>query len=248
MLDDLKDFLPPNPVNSATNSPPAAARSDAGYRLVVGGLRVLLTAGCTVRVHGAERTATPGTWILAANHISHFDPPLISSVCRRAVDWMAMSELFANRTFGKMLLGVNAFPVERGKADRGALREAGRRLSAGRVVGIFPEGGIRDGAASIVNGAAMQQGVAMLAHMHHCPVLPCVILGSDRLYNRRRWMPGRRARVWIGFGDFIAGQDRERTTGLLSGAITALRDDLTARFGLSDADLPHSPAERMKEP
>lgn len=210
-------------------------------------LRGVLSLGCKVRTYGAEWTSTPGGWILAGNHISHFDPPLVSSVCRRPVDWMAMKELFSNKVFASLLYWAGAFPVSRGKADRMALREAGKRLAAGRVVGIFPEGGIRDGARSIVNGGPMLPGVAMLAHAHRCPVLPFVILGSDRLYNKRYWLLGHRATVWIAFGEPFYGADRNEISSRLAEAIITLRNTLIKHFGLADSDLPRSPAERMRE-
>ena len=92
-----------------------------------------------------ERATAPGAWVLASNHISHFDPLLITATLPRAIDWMAMADLFAGRLLGAWLRASDCFPVVRFKPDRAALRAAIVRLEAGRVVGMFPEGGLRDG-------------------------------------------------------------------------------------------------------
>ena len=95
---------------------------------------------------------------------------------------------------------MNVIPIDRNGPDRAALRIAVRRLKDKRIVGIFPEGGIRDGASSILNGAEMKHGVSLLCALSDAPLVPCVILGSDRLYNFRNWLPWRRPGIWIGYG------------------------------------------------
>lgn len=216
-------------------------------------LRVLFATSCQIHILGREHTARRGPWILASNHISHFDPPLWSVMASRPLDWMAMEELFKDGLFGFLLRSVGAFPVRRGTADRAALRTAGHRLDAGHVLGIFPEGGLRDGADSITAGAPLRPGVALLAHHHRVPVLPCVILGTDRLYNRRNWLPFRRVRIWAACGEFIepdspAGLSRNTLEASLSAAFPALTNTLVQTFDLTPEDLPHSPQQRMQEP
>ena len=125
-----------------------------------------------------------GAWILAANHISHFDPLLITATVPRKIDWMAMADLFRGRLLGAWLRASDCFPVVRFKPDRAALRTAIVRLEAGHAVGMFPEGGLRDGAASVLGGAPLLRGIRAVAQMAHAPLVPCVILGSDRLYQR----------------------------------------------------------------
>ena len=121
------------------------------------------------------------------------------------------------------------------------------------MVGIFPEGGIRDGAGSIINGATMKQGVTLLSTLARAPIIPCVILGSDRLYNLRNWLPWRRPKIWIGCGNPIlppqeAGSRSKDFAQLFSSEIVKLKERLCEDFGLTPADLPHPPKVRMKEP
>src|SRR4029077_7873043 len=164
-----------------------------------------LLFGYSSRVHvvGLENTKRAGGFILASNHISHFDPLIISAVVRRKIDWMAMAEFFSMPIVGLFLRAVDAFPAERDRADRKTIRTAIERLKNRRIVGLFPEGGIRDGAQSLLEGAPLRSGASTLAHIAAVPIVPCVILGSDRLYSKKRWLPLRRTPIWIAFGNPI---------------------------------------------
>src|SRR5260370_37178746 len=82
-------------------------------------------------------------YILASNHISHFDPPFLGSRFRRYVDWMALEELFLDSASAALMDSLCAFEVRRDGADRTGIRTALGRLGSGPVVGGFPEGGIR---------------------------------------------------------------------------------------------------------
>ncbi len=211
-------------------------------------LRAILIVGSRTKVVFVGNPPRNEALILAANHVSHFDPPLIALAFLRPVDWMAMVELYATGWSRRFFRAVNTIPVRRGAPDRAALREAVARLASGRVVGVFPEGGIRDGAASLLAGAAPLRGAGMLARMSGARIVPCVILGSDRLYNAKRWRPWHRAKVWIAFGEPItASQDDSVFSTQLIDAMSRLRDQLLTSEGASPADLPRSPHERMNE-
>ena len=189
-----------------------------------------------------------GAWILAANHISHFDPPLIGIVTRRKIDWMGMVELFRQPLVALWFRAIDTFPVDRGHLDRQAVRIALTRLRAGHAIGMFPEGGIRDGARSVLEGAATRPGVAGLSQMTGAPIIPCVIMGSDRCYILPRlWRPWRRIPVWIAFGQplFPGGRvDRAALEASLAGAFRQLAIEMRGHFNLSEDDLPQSPVLR----
>jgi 1-acyl-sn-glycerol-3-phosphate acyltransferase len=210
--------------------------------------------GCVARIHvlHGERGARRGAFILAANHISHFDPPIIASVVRRKVDWMAMAEFFPHPVLGRILRAIECFPADRHRADRRTIRTAIERLKRGRIVGMFPEGGIRDGARSVLEGAPLRPGVSTLAHMAGVSIVPCVILGSDRFYGKRNWLPFRRTPIWIGFGIPIdhsvvmeKSAARARNEEALAQAFKDLYTEMKSRFSLTPNDLPHPPKERM---
>lgn len=214
-----------------------------------------LLFGYSSRVHviGRENAQSAGGFLLASNHISHFDPLIISSVVRRKIDWMAMAEFFPMPIVGLFLRAVDAFPAERDRADRKTIRTAINRLQKGRIVGVFPEGGIRDGALSLLEGAPMRAGASTLAQIAGVPIIPCVILGTDRLYAKRSWLPMRRTPVWIGFGNAIPNfSDLEKSAAReciateLAGAFQTIYAELRKEFHLTADDLPHPPRERMK--
>ncbi|HJT82196.1 MAG TPA: lysophospholipid acyltransferase family protein [Chthoniobacterales bacterium] len=223
-------------------------------RIAALSMKALFGLVARTQVLRPENTDRSGAFLLASNHISHFDPFIISGVVRRKIDWMAMAEFFPYPVLGQFLRAVDAFPADRDRANRATIRSAIDRLRNGRVVGIFPEGGIRDGKNSILEGANARSGVAALADLASVPVLPCVIIGSDRLYNAKRWLPFRRTPVWIAFGNLIAGDNslpkamlRERLEREFTNAVSALYRELRERFSLTADDLPHSPQSRMAE-
>ena len=214
-----------------------------------------LLFGYSARIYmvGSEHLKRPGGFLLASNHISHFDPPIISSVAGRKIDWMAMAEFFPVPGLGHFLRAVDSFPAARDRADRKTIRSAIERLKNDRVVGVFPEGGIRDGARSLLGGTPLRPGASTLANMAGVPIVPCVILGSDRLYAKRNWLPLRRTPVWIAFGQAIShfpelekSVARARIEQELTDAFQRLYADLRRKFQLTRDDLPHPPRERMR--
>jgi 1-acyl-sn-glycerol-3-phosphate acyltransferase len=195
-----------------------------------------------------------GGFIVVSNHISHFDPPLIGAWYLRYVDWMAMEELFVSRWSAALMYGLSAFPVRRDGRDGRAIREALGRLEIGRTVGLFPEGGIRAGAQSILEGAPMWPGACALSVHSGKPIVPCVILGTDRLYRPQNWLPFRRVPVWIGVGEPLfpennsrSAHGREALQKRLSAAIIDLKERLRERYSLQREDLPATPQARKRE-
>src|SRR5262250_3226752 len=211
-----------------------------------GRLLVRLVFSCVARIHvigreNANRVGGPTCsasalqtgFLLASNHISHFDPFFIGLKVRRKIDWMTMAEFFRPPALGFFLRSINAFPAERDRADLKTIRAAIERLKIGRIVGIFPEGGIRDGARSLLEGAPLRPGAATLAQIANVPVVPCVILGTDRFYSKKQWLPFRHTPVWIAFGKPIScfpelqkSQARERIESELSAAFRDLYSEL----------------------
>jgi len=193
-----------------------------------------------------ERVRRPGPWLLATNHISHFDPLLFTSVVPGQIDWMAMADLFKPPLLGAWLRAADTFPVRRFTADRGAIRQAIKRLNDGKVVGMFPEGGLRDGAASVLGGAALRRGIRAVAELGRAPVIPGVILGSDRLYRSANWKPARRVPIWVGFGEPIDGAGEVLLEERLANALRSLAEEMRTYFRLTDSDFPKPPRERMQ--
>ena len=97
----------------------------------------------------------------------------------------------------------------------------------------------------------MWPGVSALCVLSGKPVVPSVILGTDRLYNKRNWFPFRRVAVWIGFGEAIfpcadvpKGRARELLQESLAQAFISLKERVILEFRLVEADLPTTPQAR----
>ncbi len=128
------------------------------------------------RVIGAEKVPRDGGVIIAANHISNFDPPILGVALPRPVSYMAKKELFALPVLTTILPWLYAFPVDRQAGGTGALRAALRMLKEGRCVGIFPEGG-----RNVTGTNEEKAGAAFLAAASGAPVVPAAIVGTRRL-------------------------------------------------------------------
>ncbi len=108
------------------------------YALIRGFLKIfLLILG--LKVEGLHNLPKKGPVIVAANHVSNWDPILVGVALSRPVHFMAKAELFQNVLLRAICRGLNAFPVQRGAADRNAIRQALEMLEAGEILGIFPK-------------------------------------------------------------------------------------------------------------
>lgn len=137
------------------------------------------------RVYGVENLPKEGPVILAANHMSNWDPPFLACFLPRPVNYMAKMELFSNPIFAAAIRSCHAFPVKRGAADRGAIKVAAQVLKEGGVLGVFPEG-TRSRTGKMQKAEA---GVALIASMSHAPVVPAAILGTNRIFSGEERFP-----------------------------------------------------------
>lgn len=142
-----------------------------------------------------------GPHLLIANHISHFDPPFMAAFYPRAIDFMAMRELFSNPLLSFLFKLCGVFPVDRGRTDSQAARTAVKRLARGDIVSLFPEGGIRTGAKSVLEGAKCGAGAAALAQMASVPVQVVMVIGTDQFYVWKSIF--RRPRLYLVYGPVL---------------------------------------------
>ncbi len=141
-------------------------------------LLVPLLGGITVR--GGENIPTRGPILLAVNHRAYMDPPYLAMVTKRQLHLMAKEELFKIPVFGPYIKALGAFPVKRGAADRGAIRQAMDELRAGHVLGIFPEGTRADPGTLL----PAERGFALIAKQTGVPVVPIALEGTDRVHPK----------------------------------------------------------------
>ena len=155
------------------------------YRLWqrVAGFLFVLVFG--LRVHHRRRFPRTGGVLVVANHQSYLDPILAAAGMPRAFHPMARESLFRFAPFRWLIRSLYAFPVRRGTADLVAVKEALRRLKAGGVVLVFPEGTrTRDGSIGPMHG-----GPAAIAARAGVPIVPMVIDGAFEAWPRTHVLP-----------------------------------------------------------
>ena len=140
--------------------------------LVLTGLLKLLWG---FRVTGREHIPEKGPVVIASNHISNWDPILIGLGCPREMFFMAKRELFANKALAWLISAYNAIPLDRGGADRKALRTARRILAKDGALLMFPEG-TRSRTGELGEG---RPGVAVIAASARSAIVPAFITGAD---------------------------------------------------------------------
>ena len=155
------------------------------YRLWqrVAGFLFVLVFG--LRVHHRRRFPRTGGVLVVANHQSYLDPILAAAGMPRAFHPMARESLFRFAPFRWLIRSLYAFPVRRGTADLAAVKEALRRLKAGSVVLVFPEGTrTPDGSIGPMHG-----GPAAIAARAGVPIVPMVIDGAFEAWPRTHRLP-----------------------------------------------------------
>jgi|SRR5579859_2881587 len=136
-----------------------------------------------LRVAGVQNVPKTGPVILVSNHLNWTDIPMIAVRVMRRTHFMAKSELFQKAAFKWLVVGLSAFPVRRGEADRQAIKQAEEVLKAGQVLVIFPEG-TRSRKRVMKEGLA---GVALIALRSGAPVVPVGIYGSEKFKPWHIW-------------------------------------------------------------
>jgi len=200
---------------------PATTRPSPLY-VVVGALSYpVLRWVARLRVEGTERLPEAGGYVLAANHLSNFDPWLVGMPLypRRYLRFMAKSELFWF-PLGQFIGACGAFPVRRGQQDQEAVDTAVRLCREGHVVVMFPEGTRREKGLRKRHEARWRSGAARIALEAGVPLVPAGIHGSDKLL---------RGRLRVAFGEPIPVDDLAvmSVDDAAHAATDRLRDEIT---------------------
>lgn len=153
-----------------------------------------------MRIEGIDHVPRDGGVLVLGNHLHNADPLLISIACPRPVHYMAKRELMTVPVIGRIIRLGGAFAVDRGRADRTAIRRADATLKQGIALGMFPEG-TRSRSRQIERALP---GAGMIALRGNAPIVPVAITGSERLpfkgRSERNPNPGHRG-VRIVFGE-----------------------------------------------
>ena len=218
------------------------------YRSTLMLSRVLLWPFVRLHIwHLAGAREFPGAAVVVANHISHFDPFLLAVAFTQTIDWMTTIEFYSNPLLAVWLGALNTLPVDRSRPDHRAIRLGVQRLRAGRLLGVFPDGGLRAGPTSILGGLPPKSGATSIARIAGVPIIPCVIFGSDRLYAPASWRPWPpRTKIWIAVGApfLVSDASGVEARAQLVNAMREIADEAIAHFALGEDDLPTTPQRR----
>lgn len=181
------------------------------------------------RLTGVENVPRTGPLLLASNHISFLDPPVVGTGPWRPCAYMAKEELFRHRFFGWYISKLNAFPVKRGSADRAALKKTLDLLAEGWALVMFPEG-TRSETGELQEP---EMGVGMIAYRSGAPVVPAYIRGTDRVMPKGGGF--RPSRISVRYGKPLyfkapegtrpGREEYEQAAHAIMAAIAKLRDE-----------------------
>lgn len=180
-------------------------------------------------VAGLENIPRHGPFLVASNHASHLDPPIVGCHIPRQMAFFARKTLWNGKFATWWLDGVGAIPVDRDGSDVSAIKNVLRTLQAGDALTLFPEGTRSpDGTLQ-----PAKSGVGMIACRSRAPVLPARIFNSHIAFGRDgRLRPGTRVSVVYGrllqpadYDDPKAGKERyQLASEKIMAAIAALRE------------------------
>ena len=146
---------------------------------------VFRSLGLRFTVTGVEHVPRTGGAVMAINHVGYLDftfAGLAAQPAGRLVRFMAKKEVFDHRVSGPLMRGMRHIPVDRRGAAADSYHAAVEALSAGEMVGVFPE-------ATISQSFELKEfktGAARMAMEAGVPLLPCVIWGSQRVFTKGR--------------------------------------------------------------
>lgn len=147
------------------------------------------------KIHGTRNIPMEGPLILAANHASFLDPPLVGAAAPREINYLARETLFRFPVIGGLLRSVNAVPVDREGGGAAGLRAILDRLLGGGAIILFPEG------TRTHNGDLQKakSGIGLTVIKSEAPVVPVRVFGTFKALNRKQSIP-RPHRVTVVFG------------------------------------------------
>lgn len=166
-----------------------------GYDALKYLLQMVAVFGYGLRVIGRENWPQTGGGLICSNHQSMFDPPLVGLTCQRRMNYLARDTLFPVPILGSLIRFLDAIPIDREGIGLSGIKETLRRLKAGELVLIFPEGTrTPDGDVK-----PLKPGFISLARRSHVPLIPVGLDGAFQVWPRTSRFP-RFGRVAVAIG------------------------------------------------
>lgn len=181
---------------------PLIAHKTLAYRVIHRITQFLLFTVCRLEVQGRENLPTDGPAVIASNHQSMIDIPVVAAGTSRHVCFVARETLANTRWLAWVMRQCGAILIGRGTADRRALREMKGHLELGDLLAVFPEGTrTHDGSLGEFKG-----GAVLAAKRARAPIVPTAIRGAVDVLGRGMSWP-RPRKIVIRFGPPIDSGD-----------------------------------------
>lgn len=165
------------------------------YHLTQHLLKIFFRCFYYYRVYGAE-VPYKGAALIAPNHLSFLDPPLVSIAWPEDIYFLGKASLF-HSTWGAWLFPrLNTHPVQQSEHNLETFRTICSLLKEGKKVVIFPEGQ----RSSTGKLQELKSGIAMLALRMRCPIIPTYIVGTYEAWPRHQKLPRFNSQVVCVFG------------------------------------------------
>lgn len=196
----MQEHQSPSPTGTSTSTSPAGKPAKNLYEpyftpalfwvALRSFARLVFFLFLDVRLKGRANVPSQGPYIIASNHLSWTDIPLVPAYLSPRVIYLAKEELYQGR-LGWLVRFLGAIPVRRGEADRQLLRASDDLLKRGKILVIFPEGH-RSKTHQMIQANA---GIGMIALRAGVPVVPVAVCGSEDALKKFR------PRVTITYGE-----------------------------------------------
>ncbi len=167
--------------------------------------QVVFSTFFDIRAYGRENVPLTGPVLLACNHQSFMDPVLCGFGLYRELDYVARESLFKNPTFARYINSLNAFPIQRGRADLAGIRTIIKRLQNGSAIVLFPE------ATRTENGRIrpIKSGFELIARKSQATTVPVVIDGAFETWPKHQRLP-RPGKISIMYGTAITAEQTKK--------------------------------------
>lgn len=133
-----------------------------------------------IEIINKDKIPKEGRFLLCSNHMSIFDPVILSTIVPREIAWMGKKELFENKFSAKLFHRLGVFPVDRNETELSTIKHSMKILKNEGVLGIFPEGT----RVKEMNMENAKPGVALIGIKTKSPILPVYIEGTYKPFSK----------------------------------------------------------------
>lgn len=154
------------------------------YKIIRAIFRFLIVFLMPTKVIGGEKLDREGRYILACNHQTYLDIPMLIAKCPRVINFMAKALFFEGRpVLGFFFRKMHAFPVHPASNDLKSLKHAIEVLNKDEVLGIFPQGR-RVKESPVVKREEMYSGMAFIALKAKADIIPVMFMRPPLVLKR----------------------------------------------------------------